>query len=199
MGLLERLGLRESEPRSEEEVRVEKIRILEREYHASKERAPVEAHHTLSCGHRSTRPVRPGVPTAPAATCPLCAMEAIAAREGGKAPFRVEDELLLVDAVKGRVDSRDIDRWPVEWQESYAEWLRERIERGELLTPEAEGKALRRIEELRAREAEQERLDALSPVEKAELAERNYRKRRGVRGGNIGTYRPSPARSGRGF
>lgn len=197
-GLLTRLGLSSQIPTTEEEKRVEKVRILEAEARAAKE-LPIPELARLPCGHRSQRPLRPGTgqPTPPRGMCPLCVAEAEQARQGGKRPFAPEDELIVIDAERGRIDSRGERRQPRAWQEKEARWLQERRGRGEILSnSEQEAAALTRIQELRREEQEAERIRAMSPEERAELAARNWRKRRGIQGGSYGRYRPSPAKAG---
>jgi hypothetical protein len=197
VGLLDRLGLRESEPKSDAERQVERVRVLEAEAFAARERAPVEQHHVLSCGHRTVMALRPGQPT-PRYSCPICLREADEARQGGRRPFQPEDTEFVLDAVAGRVDSRDFRRLSVRDQQLTDRWIQERRDRGEVLShSEQEAAALSRIQELRREEEEAERIRAMSSEEKAELAASNWRRKHGAgRGGAYGRYQPSPARCG---
>lgn len=198
MGLLDRLGLRESEPKSDAEVRVERVRALEVEHHASKE-LPIPDYTTLACGHRTLRRLRPHSPRPPVGLCEVCLKEAGQAHAGGKQPFvpASADREIHVDATHGVLDPRDVRSQPRGWQALTDRWLQERRASGEVLpNSEQELSALRRIEELRREEAEQERLRRLTPEERADLAQANYRKLRGLKGGMIGRYTPSPAKAG---
>jgi hypothetical protein len=199
MGLLERLGLSSQIPTTEEEKRVERVKVLEQEARAARE-LPIPELARLSCGHRSQRPLRPGQPQPPRGMCPLCVAEAEQARQGGKQPFVLAsvDQEIHVDATRGVLDPRDIRRQPAGWAEKHDRWLEERRKSGEILSnSEQEQAALRRIEELRREEEEAERIRAMSSEERASLAASNFRKRHGIRGGAYGRYRPSPAKAGR--
>jgi hypothetical protein len=90
---------------------------------------------------------------------------------------------------------RDVSR---DWEARTARWADERRQAGEVLPHSAEeATALARIEELRRQEAEEERLRSLSPEERAQRARAIHRQQRGLRGGMVGTYQPSPAKAGR--